>query len=334
MDPVSVASRLADDVLFPAALETDAGAVVPTELLDALADAGLYGLVGPASAGGMEADFPAVCGVIEALASGCLTTTFVWAQHVSALMAAVSSSNAAFQQWFGPMCAGEVRGGLALGGAMAGKPLLSAREAGNGFVIGGTSPFVSGWNRVDVLHAAARTEDGRLVSGFVDARETATLRARRVDLVALNATNTVAVTFSDHPLPAERITSVVPYAEGVTPPHVLRTHAAHALGVISRCTRLLGPTPLDRELEELRAELDRLDPETIQETRAVAGSLAIRAAAALMVSTGSRSLVRSEHAQRLAREALFCLVYALRPGSRDAALETLTGSRASTAPSG
>jgi hypothetical protein len=45
----------------------------------------------------------------------------------------------------------------------------------------------------------------------------------------------------------------------------------------------------------------------------------VRAAAALAVGTGSRSLLLSSHAQRLAREALFTLVYALRPESREAA---------------
>jgi hypothetical protein len=42
----------------------------------------------------------------------------------------------------------------------------------------------------------------------------------------------------------------------------------------------------------------------------------MRAATALAVATGSRSLLLAEQAQRLVREALFCLVYALRPSSR------------------
>jgi alkylation response protein AidB-like acyl-CoA dehydrogenase len=92
---VSVAAeRLADEVLFPAALATDRSDVVPVELLDALAASGLYGLSGPASAGGLEADFPTVCAVIEALASGCLTTTFVWVQHLGGVIEAAKSERA------------------------------------------------------------------------------------------------------------------------------------------------------------------------------------------------------------------------------------------------
>jgi hypothetical protein len=51
--------------------------------------------------------------------------------------------------------------------------------------------------------------------------------------------------------------------------------------------------------------------------------LAVRAATALMAAAGSRSLIHTDHAQRLAREALFTAVYALRPASRDALLATL-----------
>jgi hypothetical protein len=122
-------------------------------------------------------------------------------------------------------------------------------------------------------------------------------------------------------VPANRVTSRHP-AGGETPPEVLRLHASLALGVASRCCRLLGSTPLDAELDALRARLDELGPGT-GAARAEAGELAVRAASALMTQTGSRSLLLADHAQRLAREALFTLVYALRPASRDALLERL-----------
>jgi len=45
-----------------------------------------------------------------------------------------------------------------------------------------------------------------------------------------------------------------------------------------------------------------------------------------MTSEGSRSLLVSERGQLLAREAMFMLVYALRPASRAALLERLGAS--------
>ncbi len=49
----------------------------------------------------------------------------------------------------------------------------------------------------------------------------------------------------------------------------------------------------------------------------------MRAAAALMTTEGSRSLLVADHAQRLMREAVFTLVYALRPESKVAVLAGL-----------
>jgi alkylation response protein AidB-like acyl-CoA dehydrogenase len=331
---VETAQRLADDVLFPAALATDASERLPVELLDVLAAEGLYGIVGPESADGAGANLLEFCAVIEALASGCLTTTFVWVQHHGAVRAAMLTENEAVRDWLPTLCRGGWRAGLALGGAIAGEPRLVARKVDAGWQLDGVSPFVSGWGRIDVVLTLARTEDGRLVSLLLDARENETLAVSRLRLVALNATATVSASFRGHVVPGERVTSIAPYVEGPTPPEVIRIHAAQALGVASRCCRLLGPSPLDEELALRRAELDRLDPETVETARAEAGELAARAAAALAVHSGSRSLLLDDHPQRLAREALFTLVYALRPDSRVAALRRLGAGLASYGSSG
>ena len=129
MDVVERAQQLADEVLFPTALETDAADTLPVGLLDALAAAGLYGLEG--------ADFETVCRVVEVLASGCLTTTFVWAQHIGAVRAAAMSENPTMAEWVPLLVSGERRAGLALGGALPGEPMLTAHETGGGWRLEG-----------------------------------------------------------------------------------------------------------------------------------------------------------------------------------------------------
>jgi hypothetical protein len=146
------------------------------------------------------------------------------------------------------------------------------------------------------------------------------IAAERLHLVALNATATVKARYRPGGRARHRRPRVPRGADVAT---CAPDHAAHALGLVSRCCGLLKPSVFDDELERCRAELDRFDPETIESARAHAGELALRAAGALMVSDESRSLLASSHAQRLVREALFVLVYALRPGSRVAALERL-----------
>lgn len=319
MDIVHTAQRIADDVLFPAALATDASDVVPPDRLDALAEAGLYGVAAPVEAGGLGADFGTFCAVVEALASGCLTTAFVWTQH-HGLVRAVADNEQLAARWLGPLARGEIRAGLALGGALP-KPTLNAERYADGWILQGASPFVSGWGQVDVVHVAARAGDGEIVWLIADAVEGPSVRAERLRLAALNATATVRVTFDRLLVPADRVTGKYPAGDHAAP-EGLRVHAALALGVAARCCRLLGPTSLDVDLVSLRAELDRLGPGTAV-ARASAGELALRAAAALMTAEGSRSLLVTHQAQLLAREALFALVYALRPASRATLLATL-----------
>lgn len=320
---VETAARIADEVLFPAAVTTDASDVLPRELLDTLAGAGLYGIGAPADAGGLDADFAAMCAAGEALAGGCLTTAFVWIQHHGLVRAVSASTRPGLREkWLAPLVSGEIRAGLGGGGNLP-RPTLHARPDGAGWLLEGVSPFVSGWRRVDVLHVAARTPDDQVVWLIVDAAEGPSLRVERLRLAALDATATMRVTFGQLPVSADRVTGFSP-AGGGTPPEVLRLHAGLALGVAARCCRLLGQTPLDGELTALRAELDQLGP-GVAAARAAAGELAVRAAAALMTAEGSRSLLTADHAQLLMREAMFTLVYALRPQSKASLLARLTG---------
>lgn len=323
-DPVGVAWQLADEVLFPGALETDQAGTLPRERLDVLADAGFYGLAGPPWAGGLDADLATICGVVEALASGCLTTTFVWAQHVTTVFVAGACRSRTVRRMVPALCDGKVRSGLALAGSLPGPRRLHASRVGGGWELTGTCPWVSGWGRIDVMHTAAVVDDGSVVWSLVDAREGAALRVRRLRLAAVDATATVDVEFEGVFVPEDRVTVVVPPSEWSGPgPSTLRKHAALALGVAARCCRLLGPTPLDDELAACRQALDTAGADTMPDARAASSDLAVRGAVALMSSVGSASLLRDQHAQRLAREALFVSVFAARGAIQDAFLERL-----------
>ena len=121
-DVLGVSRRLADDLLFPEAMRVDEMDVLPVAQLDALAAEGLYGAPVPAQAGGLGLDLRAACTVTEELASGCLTTTFVWLQHrgLAMTLAAGGTPAALRDQWLGPVCRGQARGGAALAGIIPG----------------------------------------------------------------------------------------------------------------------------------------------------------------------------------------------------------------------
>ena len=331
-DVLAVARGLADDVLFPEAMRVDHLAAVPAAHLDALAAAGLYGAPVPVWAGGLGLDLGATCTVTEELASGCLATTFVWLQHrgLAMTLAADGTPAALRDRWLGPACLGQVRGGIALGGLIPGPPLLRARPARGGWRLDGEAPWVTGWGLIDLLLVAARGPGDTVVSLILDAAARPGLTVTRERLAAVNASVTVRLGFDGVLVAEERRAGQAPFdpAESLRPDR-MRVNGSLALGLVRRCVRLLGPGPLDDELAACRERLDdalTAGAAAMAQARAAASELAVRATAALAVRDGSRSITVDQHAQRLAREAVFLLVFGSRPGIKSALLQRLGAS--------
>jgi alkylation response protein AidB-like acyl-CoA dehydrogenase len=314
------AGEIADTVLFPAALAVDTAGLIPASHLDLLAEAGFYGL-----ATAEDIDFPTACTIVETLAAGCLSTAFVWLQHQGVLRRVADSPLA--DELLDDLRLGKQRGGVALGGTLPGPPRLRATAVPGGYQLSGDSPWVTGWGMIDLLLVMARDEHDNLISAVISARESDALRVSGpLRMVATTASSTVTAHFTDLFVPDDMVVGEQPYAEWAARDAAgLRFNGSLALGVTNRCTRLLGPTALDAELTACRARMDAAGPDDLPAGRAAADELAVRASSALLVRTGSRSILLDEHPQRLAREALFLLVFASRKGIRDALLHTLTG---------
>ena len=249
-DLLARAERLANEVLFPASLATDTGARVPEAHLQLLAREGLFGVFGPPELGGIASASAVFAQLVEVLASGCLTTAFVWIQHHIAVQALAATPDSALARaWLADLCAGRRRTGLALGGLRPGPLQLRARPVSGGWLLDGTVPWVTGWQLVDALLAFALSPEQERLSLLLDAVPADTLSMTPQRLVAANASCTVEIRFREHFVARERLVASEPY----TPP------PAHD----------------------------------------------------------------GEHAERLAREALFLLVFGSRPAIRTALLETL-----------
>ena len=312
------ARAIAEDVFFPAALGTDVSDLLPATHLDLLAQEGFYGIAGPADSGGMELDLPTTSQVVESLASGCLTTAFVWLQHRNPVRAVAASDTPGLRDgWLAALCRGDRRAGIALAGNRPGPAILRASRGAQGDVmLDGEAPWVSGWGRIDVTMVTAREGDD-VVTVLVDATESSTLRSERLRLVGANASGTVTLRFSAHVVPAELVVGEEPYADVLARDAAgLRLNGSLALGVVDRCCRLMGRSAFDEQLVATRGSLADATPDTLPAARAAASELAMRAAAALAVAHGSRSILANQHPQRLAREAMFLLVFGSRPAIR------------------
>jgi alkylation response protein AidB-like acyl-CoA dehydrogenase len=341
-DLIDKARWIADEVLFPAALEVDGSGVLPAGHLDLLAREGFYGMAGPPEAGGLAIpDLPTAARLVEVLASGCLATTFVWMQHHGAVGAVAHAERADLkEEWLEPLCRGVRRAGIALAALRPGPPSVRATAVPGGYRLDGAAPWVTGWGMIDVLHTAARDESDTVVWSLVDAVPGPSLTVRPLSLVAADASSTVEVRFTGHFVPAERVTGTLPYADWPARDAAgLRMNGSFALGVAARCVSLMTPTaasrpasavaagdasdPLSAELETRRAALDAATPEELPAARAAASEFAMRAATILAVTAGARAVRRDDHAQRLVREAMFLLVFGSRPAIRTELLARL-----------
>ena len=328
-DVFAAVGELADEVLFPDAMRVDRLDVLPATHLDALAAAGLYGAPAPPGAGGLGLDLVQVANVVEELAGGCLAVAFVLIQHFRLVMTLAEDGAPAVlrDRWLASACQGRTRGGIALTGLIPGPPRLRAEPAEGGWRLDGTAPWVTGWGLIDLVQVVARGPDDTVVTLIMDAAAQPGLTATRQRLVAVDAAVTVRLGFEGVLIPAERFVDQVPFDPAVSvQPAGLRLNGSLALGVARRCARLLGPGPLDDEVTACRDRLDAAlgaDPEPMAVARAVASELALRAAAALAVRDGGNSVTVDQHPQRLAREALFLLVFGSRPGIKNALLHQL-----------
>jgi alkylation response protein AidB-like acyl-CoA dehydrogenase len=325
-DPVAIAHEISDGFLFPGALEVDAAEIVPVDRLDRLAEAGLYGLAGPADAGGLGLpDMGTAMEIIEILASGCLTTTFVWLQHHGAVRAVAEARSELRDAWLARLCRGAVRAGVAFSGLRRpGPPILVAEPDGEGWRFNGYAPWVTGWRRIGVIRAAARREDGDIVWALVDATPGPSLHAEPLRLAAVNASATVTLTFKNHVVPPERVISIQNFGAWQAGDRAsLRLNGSLALGVARRCAAMLGSDTLSAQVLERRRALDEATPDTMPAERALTSELALRAATTLVATGGGRAIAVDNHAQRLAREALFLLVFGQTPAIKAAQLHRL-----------
>ncbi len=325
MSAVGAARTLADEVLFPAAMAIERAAVVPLPYLDALADAGLYGLYGPPDAGGFDADQRSAARVVEALGGASLTTAFIWIQHHSTVRALRSSRPALRDAWMAPLCRGTLRSGIAFAALRRpGPPTMVAEPAGDGWLLTGEAPWVTGWERIGVVYAGARHGD-EVVWALVDATDAPTLTATPSELAAVASSSTVALHLDGHPVGPDRVVDVEAFADWTRRDALdPRTNGYLAIGVAGRAAALSAEVSLQAAVDRARDALDQAQGDEVIAARAEASLLAVRAATALVVGGGGRSVELGHHAQRLAREAMFLLVFAQTAPIRAAQLAALT----------
>ncbi|WP_327181267.1 acyl-CoA dehydrogenase family protein [Streptomyces sp. NBC_01334] len=334
---VTRARSLADGLLAPHAEQVDQEEV-PTSHLAEIRRSGLLGLNAPKEYGGAAAPGAVLRETTEILAGACCSTWFVQAQHHTPVLTLARNEGPARERLLGPLATGELLSGVAYAHLRAYPriPVRVTRERA-GWRFDGTVPWYTGWGLNDVLLLAGLTDTDEVLFAFTEAREQPGLRASApLRLAALTAARTVSLELDGLWLPEEAV-ALRTLRERWSAADRLNTVNANpaVFGITEAALTLLDEdtaAPLRARLTEVRTQAYALTDGSAPHEH-LADRLALRtqasevmrtATTAAVVTGGGRSMLLTNKAQRLAREALFLMVQAQTRESRAAHLDALT----------
>lgn len=355
-DPVAAARSVATNALAPRAEDTDRADRVPAENLQALANAGLFGLAAPQPAGQPPVPPPVLRAVQEALAGACGATFFVWAQHHTPVQLLARTPNAVLRErWLGTLCAGRSLAGVMFAYLRWASPAVRAREVPGGYVVTGVAPWATSWGMAATFAVAACLPGEQVLWFLRDGRADDVVRpSPPLELAVMQSTSTVRVAFEDLFVPDEDVLLVEALETWRRQDRITTSQPSPAaLGVAETSCRLLAERSAergDRTTKEVAAALgtelamsrqraydladapmpDQAGPALdahlarLVEARVSNLEIAQKASKALVTALGGGAMARAHPAQRLAREALFYVVQAQTDAIRRASLTRFT----------
>lgn len=342
--------------LHDRAAETDRSGFWPAEQLRLCGEAGVYEWFLPSEHGGQGwADEQITRGYL-ALSQACLTTTFIITQRTGACRRIAGGANDQLKEQLLPdLVSGQTFATVGISHLTTsrrhlGRPVLSATQTDDGWLLDGYAPWVTGGAEADHVVAGATVLDG---SGKPTGEEVLVAAAGNLpglstpdpfQMVALSASGTGAVKFeevvvSDELLIAGPIPEVLKHGVGAAPggPQTSTLAVGAAMASLGILREEASRRPdLEQAAEALRVELSettadllaaaRGEPTCSNESlRQRANSLALRTSQAALTATKGAGFLVDAPAGRRCREALFFLVWSCPQPVQQAGLCELAG---------
>ncbi|MEX2137888.1 MAG: acyl-CoA dehydrogenase family protein [Pirellulales bacterium] len=306
----------------------------PAEQLELCGRFGVYQWFLPQEWGGQDwSELDIVRGYLR-LSASCLTTTFIITQRSGACRRIVEGAHRAVKSRLLP--------GLASGATFAtvgishlttsrrhlGRPALRAEETRAGFVLDGFSPWVTGAAYADVVVLGAQLDDARQILVALPAGTEGVTVPPPAELVGLSASQTGEIRLDHVHLSREWLLAgpeenIMKGAAGAKTGGLQTSTLAVGLAA-SAIAYLEGESKQRADLSKPTAELRRdhagLEKDllalaagkevcTNEALRARANSLVLRATQAALAAAKGAGYVVGHPAGRMAREALFFLVW-------------------------
>jgi short-chain 2-methylacyl-CoA dehydrogenase len=210
--------RFAEDVVAPRAEEMDRAEELPMDVVEQMAELGLFGIPFPEEYGGQGADFLTLVLAIEELAriDSSIAITLEAAVGLGANPIFTFGTEEQKQRWLAPMARGEILGAFGLtepgGGSDAEATKTTARLEGGQWVINGSKAFITNSgtpiSKVATITATTGTrEDGsKEISAIIVPTDTPGFTVgRSYRKIGWHASDTHELAFDDCRVPEENL---------------------------------------------------------------------------------------------------------------------------------
>jgi len=330
--------------------ELDQAGAWPAEQLRLCGEYGVYEWFVPGELGGQGWNETDVIRGYLRLSAACLTTTFIITQRTGACSRVAGSDNQRLKERLLPdLVSGRTFATVGVSHLTTSrrhlaKAVLRAEETGDGFVLEGFSPWVTGAAHADTIVTGATLDDGRQLLVALPTDAAGVTVPPHVELVGLTASHTGPVNL-DRVKVDRQCVLAGPIED------VMRSGVGAGTGGLQTSALAIGQATaaldyLDREAlkrpdltppaARLRSELGELREQLLaaadgrplcsnEELRGGANSLANRAAQAALSAAKGSGYVVGHPAGRWCREALFFLVWSCPQPVTDAHLCELAG---------
>jgi len=309
--------------------------VWPTELWEALSEVGATRWALPHEFGGVGCDRTELLERYARVAEGSLTAALILTQHDAALRRLLPATDRPVaRDWIARIAQGQAFTTVGISQLTTSRrlgthALRATRTGENGYLLDGTIPWVTAAERADVLVTGAVTEDGQqLLIALPTSRPGITIPAS-FEIAALQASRTTEVACLEVQIQDDEILAG-PSENVVASPTSAGTGgletSALALGMArAAISGMITEASSRADLEEpIHALIDTWNGlwQGLQETacessnalpsgqiRAQANAFVLRATQAYLTVRKGTGFLRSDPAQRWARQALFFLVW-------------------------
>ena len=190
--------------------------IYPQELVDKMAEMGLFGIMIPEEYGGLGLDYTTFALIFEELSKGWMSLTGpLGTHHILAYVISTYGSVEMKQRFLPKMAEGVIRGGLALtepgGGSDMQNLQTSAVKDGEEYVINGNKMFISNGEHGNAFAVLARTDKTaepphRGISCFVVEKPAAGFTvAQKLDKLGYRGIDTTELVFDNVRVPTENL---------------------------------------------------------------------------------------------------------------------------------